>query len=161
MMILPVGAGSIKEAARYGVVASHTLNSVLSKKGLNTTVGDAGGFAPDWMSNEQAVVVILQAIMDAGFKAGVEIFLALDVASSSLYSNGKYTLVSENKILSVAPSLDYPVSWYDKYPINILEDSMAEDDWQGWTLMTERPGNKVQMVEAARYPGRQAFHNLV
>ncbi len=145
-MIVPVGAGSITEAVRYGAEIFHTLKSVLSKKGLSTTVGDEGGFAPDLSSNEEAVEVILQAIMDAGFKAGEDIFLALDVASSELYRDGKYTLASENKVLSADEFLEYLVPWFDRYPIIILEDGMAEDDWQGWKMMTERLGSKVQLV---------------
>lgn len=145
-MILPVGAASFAEAVRYGAEVFHALKSVLSKKGLSTTVGDEGGFAPDLSSNEEAIEVILQAINNAGFKAGDDILLGLDVASSEFYKEGKYTLASENKVLSAEEFLEYLLPWFDKYPIITMEDAMAEEDWQGWKLMTEKLGNKVQLV---------------
>ncbi|MGY8815599.1 MAG: phosphopyruvate hydratase, partial [Gammaproteobacteria bacterium] len=145
-MILPVGAQSLSEAVRYGAEIFHTLKSVLSKKGLNTAVGDEGGFAPDLSSNEEAIEVILQAIEQAGFKAGEQILLGLDVASSEFYKDGKYVLVSENKTLSSEEFIDYLLPWCDKYPIITIEDGMAEDDWKGWKLMSEKLGNKVQLV---------------
>jgi enolase len=145
-MILPVGAGSVKEAVRYGAEIFHSLKSVLSRKGLSTAVGDEGGFAPDLSSNEEAVEVILEAISIAGFSAGDDILLGLDVASSEFYKNGKYDLASENKILSAEEFLEYMLPWFDRYPIITMEDGMAEDDWHGWKIMTEKLGSKVQLV---------------
>ena len=145
-MILPVGAASLAEAVRYGAEIFHALKSVLSSKGLNTAVGDEGGFAPDLGSNEEAVEVILKAIEKAGFTAGDEILLGLDVASSEFYKDGKYHLASENKVLDSAEFIDYLLPWFDKYPIITMEDGMAEDDWDGWKLLTENLGNKVQLV---------------
>jgi enolase 1/2/3 len=145
-MILPVGAGSIAEAVRYGAEIFHALKSVLSNLGLSTTVGDEGGFAPDLSSNEEAIEVILQAISDAGFKAGEDILLGLDVASSEFYKDGKYILASENKVLSAEAFLEYLLPWFDNYPIITMEDAMAEDDWQGWKLLTEKLGSNVQLV---------------
>ena len=145
-MILPTGATSIAEAVRYGAEIFHALKAVLSSKGLSTTVGDEGGFAPDLSSNEQAVEVILQAIEDAGFRAGDDILLGLDVASSEFYKDGKYTLASENKVLDAEGFLDYLVPWFERYPIITMEDGMAEDDWDGWKLMTDELGGHVQLV---------------
>ncbi len=145
-MILPVGASSLAESVRYGAEVFHALKSVLSKKGLNTAVGDEGGFAPDLASNEEAVEVILQAISNAGFKAGEEILLGLDVASSEFYKEGKYQLESENLSLSSEEFIDYLMPWFDKYPIITMEDGMAEDDWDGWDKLTQKLGNQVQLV---------------
>ncbi|NNE37601.1 MAG: phosphopyruvate hydratase [Gammaproteobacteria bacterium] len=145
-MILPVGAGSLAEAVRYGAEIFHALKSVLSKKGLNTAVGDEGGFAPDLASNEEAIEVILQAISNAGFKAGEEILLGLDVASSEFYKDGKYLLESENLSLSPEEFIDYLMPWFDKYPIITIEDGMAEDDWDGWDKLTKRLAGKAQLV---------------
>lgn len=145
-MILPVGASSIAEAVRYGAEVFHSLKDVLSAKGMMTTVGDEGGFAPNLSSNEEAVESILEAIGKAGFKAGDDILLGLDVASSEFYENGKYTLESENKVLSAEELIDYLAPWFDKYPIITMEDGLAEDDWDGWKLLTERLGDKVQLV---------------
>jgi enolase len=145
-MILPVGAKSIAEAVRYGAEIFHALKSVLSSKGLNTAVGDEGGFAPDLSSNEEAIEVILKAIDDAGFKAGEEILLGLDVASSEFYRDGKYHLQSENKTLTSEEFIDYLLPWFDKYPIITIEDGMAEDDWSGWKLQTEKLGARAQLV---------------
>ncbi len=145
-MILPVGAGSLAEAVRYGAEIFHALKSVLSKKGLNTAVGDEGGFAPDLSSNEEAVEVILQAINDAGYKAGDEILLGLDVASSEFHKDGKYLLESENLSLGPEEFIDYLMPWFDKYPIITMEDGMAEDDWDGWDKLTQKLGDQVQLV---------------
>ncbi len=145
-MILPVGAASIREAVRYGTEVFHSLKSVLSKKGLGTTVGDEGGFAPNLSSNEEAIEVILEAIDKAGYRAGDDILLGLDVASSEFYSDGIYTLESENKKLNAEEFLNYLVPWFDKYPIITMEDAMAEDDWDGWKLLTEKLGKDVQLV---------------
>jgi len=145
-MILPVGAPSIREAVRYGTEVFHSLKSVLSKLGLGTTVGDEGGFAPNLSSNEQAIEVILEAIDKAGYKAGEDILLGLDVASSEFYQDGIYTLESENKKLNAQEFLDYLSPWFDKYPIITMEDGMDEGDWDGWKLLTEKLGTNVQLV---------------
>lgn len=145
-MILPVGANSMREAVRYGAEIFHSLKSVLANRGLSTTVGDEGGFAPDLSSNEEAIEVILQAIDKAGYTAGDDILLGLDVASSEFYKDGRYTLASENRQLSSVEFLDYLDPWFDKYPIITMEDAMAEDDWDGWKLLTDRLGEKVQLV---------------
>ncbi len=145
-MILPVGAPTIAEAVRYGAEVFHALRSVLSAKGMMTTVGDEGGFAPNLSSNEEAVESILEAIGNAGFKAGDDILLGLDVASSEFYENGKYTLESENKELSAEEFIDYLAPWFDKYPIISMEDGLAEDDWDGWKMLTDRLGDRIQLV---------------
>jgi enolase len=145
-MILPVGAGSVREAIRYGTEVFHSLKSVLANKGLGTTVGDEGGFAPDLSSNEEAIQVILEAIEMAGYRAGEDILLGLDVASSEFYRNERYTLASENKVLSSEEFLDYLTPWFSKYPIITMEDGMAEEDWDGWKMLTERLGKNVQLV---------------
>ena len=145
-MILPVGASSLREAVRYGTEVFHALKSVLSNLGLGTTVGDEGGFAPNLSSNEQAVEVILEAIEKAGYKAGEDILLGLDVASSEFYEDGIYTLESENKKLSSQEFLDYLSPWFDKYPIITMEDGMDEGDWDGWKLLTDKLGKDVQQV---------------
>lgn len=145
-MIIPVGASSITEAVRYGAEVFHSLKSVLSSKGLNTAVGDEGGFAPDLPSNEAAIEVILEAIENAGFKAGEDIFLGLDCASSEFYKDGKYVLESEGKTYDAAGFVDYLADWVEKYPIITIEDGLAEDDWEGWALLTEKLGDKIQLV---------------
>jgi len=145
-MIVPVGAPSMREAVRYGAEIFHALKSVLHGRGLSTTVGDEGGFAPDLPSNESAIEVILEAIDKAGFKAGVDICLALDPASSEFYRDGKYHLESENKVLDARGFGDYLAAWVDQYPIISIEDGMAEDDWEGWKLHTEKLGGRIQLV---------------
>ena len=145
-MILPVGAANIAEAVRYGAEVFHALKKVLSGKGMNTTVGDEGGFAPNLPSNESAIEVILEAITKAGYSAGKDIFIGIDAASSEFYKNGKYVLTSENKSMSPAEFVDYLAAWVDKYPIISVEDGMAEDDWEGWKLLTERLGKRIQLV---------------
>ncbi len=145
-MILPVGASSLREAIRYGTEVFHSLKSVLANKGLGTTVGDEGGFAPNLSSNEEAIQVILEAIEKAGYRAGEDILLGLDVASSEFYRYERYTLASENKVLSSEEFLDYLMPWFDKYPIITMEDGMAEEDWDGWKMLTERLGKNVQLV---------------
>ena len=145
-MILPVGAGSISEAVRYGAEVFHSLKAVLAKKGLATAVGDEGGFAPDLSSNEEAIEVILVAIGDAGFKAGTDILLGLDVASTEFYKDGKYILASENRALSSSEFIDYLMPWLEKYPIITMEDGMAEEDWDGWKMLTDKLGKTVQLV---------------
>ncbi len=145
-MIIPVGAPTFKEALRYGTEIFHSLKKVLSGLGLNTSVGDEGGFAPDLGSNEQAVQVIMEAIDKAGYQAGKDIYLGLDVASSEFYSNGKYNLDAEGKSLSAEEFIDYLADWVDNYPIISIEDGLAEDDWDGWKKQTEKLGEKVQLV---------------
>ncbi len=145
-MILPVGAPSFKEALRYGAEIFHTLKKVLQVRGLNTAVGDEGGFAPNLSSNEEAIEVILEAIAKAGYEAGKEIYLGLDVASSEFYSDGIYTLASESKAFNSTEFTDYLADWVDRYPIITIEDGMAENDWDGWAILTEKLGKKVQLV---------------
>ena len=145
-MILPVGAGSVTEAIRYGAEVFHSLKSVLSKQGLNTAVGDEGGFAPDLSSNEAAIEVILEAIEKAGFSAGKDIYLGLDCASSEFYVDGKYVLASEGRSFDAAGFTDYLADWVNKYPILTIEDGLAENDWDGWKHMTDTLGDKIQLV---------------
>ena len=145
-MIVPVGAPSMAEAVRYGAEVFHTLKKVLHDKGMNTAVGDEGGFAPDLASNGKAIEIILQAIEQAGYRPGEDIALAIDAASSEFYRDGKYVLASENKSLSAAEFIDLLEGWVDKYPIVSIEDGMDENDWDGWKLLTERLGGKVQLV---------------
>jgi enolase len=145
-MILPVGATSIREAVRYGTEIFHSLKSVLLKRDLGTTVGDEGGFAPNLSSNEEAIEVILEAITKAGYIAGEDILLGLDVASSEFYKDGIYTLESENLKLDSQEFLQYLTPWFKKYPIITMEDGMAEDDWEGWKLLTETLGKNIQLV---------------
>jgi len=145
-MILPVGAPNFREAIRYGAEVFHALKKVLSKQGLATTVGDEGGFAPNLSSNEAALGVILEAIDQAGYKAGEDIFLGLDVASSEFYKDGAYVLESENKRFDSSEFANYLSEWVDEYPIISIEDGMAEDDWDGWKLLTERLGDRIQLV---------------
>ena len=145
-MIVPVGAKSIAEAVRYGAEIFHSLKKVLNEKGLNTAVGDEGGFAPDLPSNEAAIEVILTAISDAGYVAGKEIMIAIDAASSEFYKDGLYVLASENRSLSSAEFVDLLATWVDQYPIISIEDGMDENDWAGWKLLTDRIGDRVQLV---------------
>ena len=145
-MILPVGADSLREAVRYGTEVFHALASVLKGRGLNTAVGDEGGFAPDLPSNESAIEVILEAIAEAGFSAGKDIYLGLDAASSEFYRDGQYVLASEGRSFSAAEFTEYLAGWVDQYPIITIEDGLDEGDWDGWKLMTERLGDKVQLV---------------
>jgi enolase len=145
-MILPVGAASLAEAVRCGAEVFHALKSVLSKQGLSTAVGDEGGFAPNLSSNEAAIETILLAIEQAGYTAGRDVYLGLDVASSEFYRDGEYMLVSEGRSFDAAGFADYLAAWVDQYPIITIEDGMAEDDWAGWKLLTERLGDRVQLV---------------
>ncbi|WP_019558078.1 phosphopyruvate hydratase [Thioalkalivibrio sp. ALE12] len=145
-MILPVGADSVREAVRYGAEVFHALKKVLAKRGLATAVGDEGGFAPDLPSNSAAIEVILEAIHNAGFKAGEDIWIGLDCASSEFYRDGRYHLDSEGKAFSADEFSDYLAHWVDQYPILTIEDGMAEDDWEGWKTLTERLGQRVQLV---------------
>ncbi len=147
-MVMPVSAPTFREALRMGVEVFHSLKKVLGKKGYNTAVGDEGGFAPDLKSNEEAVEVILEAISKTGFIAGKDIYLALDPASSEFFDKKRklYILASEKKELSPEKMADYYVKWVKKYPIISIEDGMAEDDWEGWKIITEKLGNKIQLV---------------
>ena len=145
-MILPVGAGSMHEAVRYGAEVFHALQAVLKGRGLNTAVGDEGGFAPDLASNEAAIEVILEAIEKAGFRAGQDISLGLDTASSEFYRDGRYVLASEGRDYDAAGFVDYLAAWVDQYPIITIEDGLDESDWDGWKLLTDRLGDRIQLV---------------
>src|SRR5690606_21062640 len=139
-------APSIEEAIRYGAEVFHALKKVLHKRGLNTAVGDEGGFAPDLPSNEAALETMLEAISQAGYQVGKDIVLGLDVASSEFHKDGVYHLASENKQFDSAGFADYLADLVNRYPIVTIEDGMAENDWQGWKLLTEKLGEKVQLV---------------
>jgi enolase len=145
-MILPIGAPSFSEAVRYGAEVFHTLKKVLHAKGLNTAVGDEGGFAPDLPSNEAAITTILEAIDKAGYKAGKDIYLGLDVASSEFFKDGVYDLESEGRKFSSAEFADYLAGLAAKYPIVSIEDGMSEGDWNGWSILTRKLGARVQLV---------------
>ncbi|HHA18771.1 MAG TPA: phosphopyruvate hydratase, partial [Methylophaga sp.] len=145
-MILPVGASTITEAVRYGAEIFHALKKVLNDQGLNTAVGDEGGFAPDLSSNEAAIEVILEAIANAGYEAGKDIMIGIDAASSEFYKDGQYVLASEGRSLTSVEFVDLLESWVEKYPIITIEDGMDENDWDGWKLLTDRIGDRVQLV---------------
>ncbi len=145
-MILPVGASNIAEAVRWGAEVFHALKKVLSGRGLNTAVGDEGGFAPDLGSNQEAIEVILEAVKTAGYKAGEDIYIGIDAASSEFYKDGKYHLTAEGKSLDSAGMIDVLASWVAQYPILTIEDGLDEGDWKGWKLLTERLGKDVQLV---------------
>ncbi|MEM7281929.1 MAG: phosphopyruvate hydratase [Pseudomonadota bacterium] len=145
-MILPVGASSFSMALRQGAEVFHHLKKVLDGRGLNTAVGDEGGFAPDLPSNESALQAILEAIEKAGYQAGTDILLGLDVASTEFYSNDQYHLESEDKHFSASEFVSYLSDLVDKFPIVTIEDGMAEGDWDGWAALTQRLGSKVQLV---------------
>lgn len=146
-MIMPAGAASFKEALRMGAEIFHALKKVLKDKGYNTAVGDEGGFAPDLKSNEEALEVIMEAIEAAGYKPGSDVLLALDVASSELYKDGKYILENEaQKEKSAEDMVAFYENLVNRYPIISIEDGMAENDWDGWKLMTERLGDRIQIV---------------
>ena len=145
-MILPVGAPSLREAVRWGAEVFHALKAVLHGRGLATAVGDEGGFAPDLPSNEAAIEVILEAIGKAGYEAGRDIYLGMDVASSEFYEEGRYNLKGEGRVLDASGLTDLLLDWVDRYPIISIEDGLAEGDWDGWKDHTERLGGKVQLV---------------
>ena len=145
-MVLPVGFDSFSESLRAGTEIFHALKTVLKGHGLSTAVGDEGGFAPDFRSNVEALDTILEAIGKAGYTAGEDILLGLDVASSEFHDNGKYNLVGENKRLTSEQFVDFLADWAAQYPIITIEDGMAEDDWAGWKQLTDRIGKKVQLV---------------
>ncbi len=146
-MIMPAGAKTFKEALRMGAEIFHALKKVLKDKGYNTAVGDEGGFAPDLKSNEEALQVIMEAIAAAGYKAGEEVLLALDVAASEIYKDGKYNFANEKQaIKTAAETIDFYADLVDRYPIISIEDGLAENDWDGWKLLTEKLGDKIQIV---------------
>ncbi|MDD3654790.1 MAG: phosphopyruvate hydratase [Desulfotomaculaceae bacterium] len=145
-MVLPVGATSFAEALRMNTEVYHVLKSVLKKKGLNTAVGDEGGFAPMLGSNEEALAVIVEAIQTAGYQPGDQIALGIDAAATEFYQDGRYVLAAEGKSLSVEEMVDYYATMAGKYPIISIEDGLAEDDWDGWYKLTERLGERVQIV---------------
>ena len=145
-MVMPVGVSSFREALRCGAEIFHALRAVLHSKGMNTAVGDEGGFAPNLSSNEEALETILVAIENAGYTAGKDVFLALDVASSEFYKNGKYDLASENRQFDAAGFVDYLSAWVDKYPIISIEDGLDEGDWDGWKIMSDKLNDSIQLV---------------
>jgi enolase len=145
-MVAPAGAPSFREGLRMGAEVYQSLKKVLQSRKLNTNVGDEGGFAPSLKSNKDAVEVILAAIEKAGYKPGKDCFLALDPASTEFYKHGEYVLAREGLTLSSAEMVEYYAKWVSSYPIISIEDGMAEDDWAGWELMTERLGDKIQLV---------------
>ncbi|GGX29620.1 phosphopyruvate hydratase [Undibacterium squillarum] len=145
-MIIPVGAPSFREAIRYGAEVFHTLKKILHDKGLTTAVGDEGGFAPSVENHEEAIKLIIQAIETAGYEPGTQIALGLDCAASEFHKDGKYHLEGEGLILSSTDFANLLATWVDKYPIISIEDGMAEGDWEGWAILTEKLGKKVQLV---------------
>jgi enolase len=145
-MIVPYGASDFSESLRYGAATFQALKSLLKDRGYVTAVGDEGGFAPNLSSNEAAVQLVLEAIEKAGFKPGVDIGIALDVAATEFYKNGRYHLQSENKTLDVQGMIDLLSSWARQYPIVSIEDGLSEDDWQGWHALTETIGKTTQLV---------------
>ena len=145
-MIMPVGFDCFERAVRACAEVYHALKKTLNSKGYSTGVGDEGGFAPNLKSNAEAIEVILEAITKAGYEPGKEMFIAIDAASSEYYKDGKYVLEHEGKTLTASEMVDFLEEWVNKYPIISIEDGMAEEDWEGWKLLTERLGNKVQLV---------------
>lgn len=145
-MVLPVGAPSFREALRMGAEVYHSLKSVLKARGLSTAIGDEGGFAPNLASNEEALQVIMEAIEKAGYKPGQDIYLGMDVASTEFYRDGKYKMTGEGKEFTSAELVAFYENLVAKYPIITIEDGMAEDDWEGWKLLTEKLGKKLQLV---------------
>jgi enolase 1/2/3 len=145
-MIVPLGMPSFREALRCGAEVFHALRKLLHDRGLSTAVGDEGGFAPRLPKHEAAITVVIQAIEAAGYRPGEQVALALDCASSAFYADGEYTLASEGLTMSAQQFTDYLAAWVDKYPIISIEDGMAEDDWAGWKLLTDRLGKKIQLV---------------
>lgn len=145
-MVLPVGAATFSEALRCGAEIFHSLKSVLKAKGLNTAVGDEGGFAPNLGSNEEALQAIEQAVTNAGYKLGEDVYLGLDVASSEFYVDGKYELAGEGKSLTSEEFACYLEDWVNRYPIISIEDGMDEGDWEGWKILTEKLGHRIQLV---------------
>ena len=145
-MVMPIGAASFSEALQWGTETYHALKNVLAKRGLSTAVGDEGGFAPDLPDNETAVKVLIEAIESTGRTPGRDIAIALDPASSEIYRDGAYHLEGEGRVLTSAEMVDYWADLCDRYPIVSIEDGMAEEDWDGWSLMTEKLGERIQLV---------------
>ena len=145
-MIMPLGAPSFSEALRYGTEVFHALKSILKSRGLNTSVGDEGGYAPALPSNEAAIEIILEAIIKAGFKPGEDIFIAIDAAASEIYEDGKYNLATENRILTSEEMVEFYADWVNKFPIVSIEDGLDEDDWVGYKIKTAKLGDKLQIV---------------
>lgn len=145
-MIMPLGAPSFKEALRYGAETFHALKSILAERGLNTSVGDEGGFAPSLSSNESALEIIVEAIKKAGYIPGEDIYIAIDGAATELYSDNRYDLKTEHRNLSSEEMVDLYEKWVNKYPIVSIEDGLSEDDWEGYKLFTEKLGTKIQIV---------------
>src|SRR5207302_9760809 len=146
-MVMPVGAPSFSEALRWGVEVFHTLKGVLKKRGYNTAVGDEGGFAPSVKSNVEAIDVVLEAIQQAGYKPGDEVAIALDPAASEFYRDGKYVFTKSDKsVKSSEEMVRFWAKWVSDYPIVSLEDGLAEDDWEGWQMLTKEVGSKIQLV---------------
>ncbi|MEQ8196738.1 MAG: phosphopyruvate hydratase [Clostridiaceae bacterium] len=145
-MIMPAGAESFSEAVRISSEVYHALKKILNDKNYSTGVGDEGGFAPNLKSNEEALQVILEAIQKAGYEAGKDVFIAIDAASSEFYKDGKYVLQHEGKTLTAAELVDFYANWVQKYPIISIEDGVAEEDWEGWKILTDRLGGKIQLV---------------
>ena len=145
-MILPFGAKNISQAIQMGAETFHALKKILKEKGLNTAVGDEGGFAPDLKSNEEAIIFIISAIKSAGYKPGKDIGIAIDAAANEFYKKGKYILSSEKKELTSSQMIDYYEDLIEKYPILSIEDGLAEDDWDGWKIMTDRLDGSIQIV---------------
>ena len=145
-MIAPIGAPSFKEALRYAAEVYHTLKGILKSKGLSTSVGDEGGFAPNLSRNEEAIEIIIAAIEKAGYKPGKDVAIVLDPAASEFYQDGKYLLKADNKNLSSEEMVDYYASLVSKYPIISIEDGLAENDWNGWRILTQKLGGKIQLV---------------
>ena len=145
-MLVPLGAPTFREAVRYGAEVFHTLKKMIDERGMPTTVGDEGGFAPDLPSNESALQLLVEAIDKAGYTPGTDIALALDCAATEFYRDGAYRLESENRALPAKAFADVLAAWCDKYPIVSIEDGMAEDDWDGWKYLTEQLGKRVQLV---------------
>jgi enolase len=145
-MVMPTGASSFAEALRIGAEVFHNLKQVLKEKGCSTAVGDEGGYAPNLASNEEALQTIIEAIKRAGYTPGKECHIAMDIAATELYENGKYNLAGEGKILTAPELIDLYAGWVERYPIISIEDGLAEDDWEGWKAMTEKLGGKIQLV---------------
>jgi len=145
-MLVPLGAPTFREAVRYGAEVFHTLKKMIDERGMPTTVGDEGGFAPNLDSNEAALALLVEAINQAGYTPGSDIALALDCAASEFHRDGAYRLEAENRALSSRELAEVLATWCDKYPIISIEDGMAEDDWDGWRYLTERLGKRVQLV---------------
>ncbi|MBN2087192.1 phosphopyruvate hydratase [Candidatus Peregrinibacteria bacterium] len=145
-MIMPIGAPAYREALRYGAETFHALKKIINERGLSTAVGDEGGFAPSLKKNEDAIILIIDAIEKAGYKPGEDICIAMDPAASEFYEDGKYNLKTEGRLLTSEEMVDYYAELVSKYPIISIEDGLAEDDWEGFKLMTERMGDRVQIV---------------